>query len=152
MLRDTLNEAVKAAMRAKEAKRLGTLRLIMAAIKDRDLAPDGKAAGQDRIGDSDILQLLAKMIKQRRESITTYESAGRAELAQQERDEIGIIEEFMPKQMSEAEVRAAVAAAVAASGAQTIKDMGKVMAVLKGRFTGQMDFAKASGVVKDLLK
>lgn len=152
MLRDQLNDAVKAAMRAKQARRLGTLRLVMAAIKDRDLAPDGKPAGQDRIGDADILQLLAKMIKQRRESITTYESAGRADLAQQERDEIAVIEEFMPRQMSQGEVQAAVVAAIAEAGAQTIKDMGKVMAVLKGRHTGQMDFAKASGVVKELLK
>jgi uncharacterized protein YqeY len=152
MLRDTLSDAVKAAMRAKQPRRLGTLRLIMAAIKDRDLAPEPKPAGQDRIGDAEILQLLAKMIKQRRESITTYESAGRAELAQQERDEIAIIEEFMPKQMSEAEVRAAVTAAVTEAGAQTVKDMGKVMGILKGRYTGQMDFAKASGVVKDVLK
>ena len=152
MLRDQLNDAVKAAMRAREARRLGTLRLVMAAIKDRDLAPDGKPPGQDRVGDAEILQLLAKMIKQRRESITTYESAGRAELAQQERDEIGIIEEFMPKQMTEAEVRAAVATAITEAGAQTVKDMGKVMTMLKGRFTGQMDFSKASGVVKDLLK
>jgi uncharacterized protein YqeY len=152
MLRDQLNDAVKAAMRAKQARRLGTLRLVMAAIKDRDLAPDAKPAGQDRIGDADILQVLAKMIKQRRESITTYEAAGRAELAQQERDEIAVIEEFMPKQMSQGEVRAAVEAAIAEAGAVTIKDMGKVMAVLKGRHTGQMDFAKASGVVKELLK
>lgn len=147
MLRDQLNDAVKAAMRAKEARRLGTLRLVMAAIKDRDLAPDAKPPG-----DAEILQLLAKMIKQRRESITTYDSAGRADLAQQERDEIAIIEEFMPRQMSAGEVQAAVAAAIAEAGAQTVKDMGKVMTVLKSRHTGQMDFAKASGVVKELLK
>lgn len=147
MLRDQLTEAVKTAMRAKEARRLGTLRLVMAAIKDRDLTPDSKPAG-----DADILQLLAKMIKQRRESITTYDAAGRAELAQQERDEIAIIEEFLPKQMSDAEVSSAITAAISEAGAQSVKDMGKVMSVLKGRFTGQMDFGKASGMVKDLLK
>ncbi len=147
MLRDQLTEAVKTAMRAKEARRLGTLRLVMAAIKDLDLAPNSKT-----VGDAEILQLLAKMIKQRRESITIYEANARTELAQQEHDEIVIIEEFLPRQMTEAEVRSAIAAAITEAGAQTVKDMGKVMTVLKGRFTGQMDFGKASGVVKDLLK
>ena len=147
MLRDQLTEAVKTAMRARETRRLGTLRLVMAAIKDLDLAPNSKA-----VGDAEILQLLAKMIKQRRESIAIYEANARTELAQQERDEIVIIEEFLPKQMTEVEVRSAIAAAITESGAQTIKDMGKVMTVLKGRFTGQMDFGKASSVVKDLLK
>lgn len=149
MLREQLNEAYKAAMKAKEQKSVGTLRLINAALKDRDIAV--RPEGRERITDDEILEMLAKMIRQRRESITLYEQGGRLDLVQQESDEIAVIERFLPKQMSEAEVAAAVAAAVAETGAKGIKEMGKVMSVLKERFAGQMDFGKASAIVKQKL-
>ncbi|MBL8670215.1 MAG: GatB/YqeY domain-containing protein [Alphaproteobacteria bacterium] len=149
MLREQLNEAYKAAMKAKEQKSVGTLRLINAALKDRDIAV--RPEGRERLTDDEILEMLAKMIRQRRESITLYEQGGRLDLVQQESDEIAVIERFLPKQMSEAEVAAAVAAAVAETGAKGIKEMGKVMSVLKERFAGQMDFGKASAIVKQKL-
>jgi uncharacterized protein YqeY len=149
-LREQLNESMKEAMRAKAARRLSTVRLMLAAIKDRDIAnrtEDSKAL----IGDDEILLQLAKMIKQREESAATYDSGGRPELAQAEREEITIIQEFLPKQMSEAEVEAAAKGVIAEIGATSMKDMGKVIAALKERYAGQMDFAKASGLVKGLL-
>lgn len=149
-MRETINGAVKTAMKAKEAGRLSTLRLVNAAIKDRDIAVrvDGNLDGVD---DGEILGILAKMIKQRTESAKTYEEAGRLDLSEQEREEIKVIEEFMPKQMSESEVKAAVEKVIADTGADSIRDMGKVMSALKVAYAGQMDFGQAGSVVKDLL-
>jgi len=150
MLRARLNEALKAAMRAKDQRTLSTVRLILAALKDRDIAARGRG-NPDGIGEPEILQMLQTMIKQRRESITLYEQGGRLDLVDQERAEIAVIESFLPSQMDEAAIRDAVAAAIAESGASGLKDMGRVMAVMKERFAGQMDFARASGIVKSLL-
>ena len=147
MLRPQLNDQLKTAMLAKNARVVSTIRLILAALKDRDIAARSRGV-MDGIGDDEILSMLQSMIKQRRESISLYEQGGRLELAQQEQDEITIIETFLPKQMSEAETVEAIRAAIAEIGAGGIKDMGKVMAVLKGRFVGRMDFTKASALTK----
>ncbi len=144
-LRERFTEEMKAAMRAKEARRLSTIRLMMDAVQKQEIA------SKANISDDEVLTVLARMIKQREESAATYENGGRPELAQAERDEITVIREFMPKQMSADESREAVKAAIAATGAASVKDMGKVMAALKERYTGQMDFGKASGLVKELL-
>jgi len=149
-LRDKLQTALKEAMKAKEADRLSTLRLINAAIKDRDIASRGDG-GPEEIADSDILSVLGRMVKQRQESARAYEEGGRLELAEKEQAEIKVIEEFLPRQLDAAEVEAAIAAAIAEVGATSIRDMGKVMAVLKGKYTGQMDFGSAGPKVKDLL-
>ncbi|MGD9828304.1 MAG: GatB/YqeY domain-containing protein [Hyphomicrobiaceae bacterium] len=149
-MRERINDALKSAMKAQNKRRMSTLRLVTAAIKDRDIA--ARSSGKERITDGEILDVLAKMIKQRRESVETYEGAGRLELAEQEKEEITIIEEFLPRQLSEAETRAAVEAVMAEIGAQGLKDMGRTMAALKERFQGQMDFTKASALVKDALK
>ncbi|MFV3127898.1 GatB/YqeY domain-containing protein [Niveispirillum sp. KHB5.9] len=150
MLRQTLNEALKDAMRAKNSRAVATVRLILAALKDRDIAARG-TGNQDGIDDAALLAMLQTMVKQRRESITMYEQGGRVELAQQEREEIEIIEAFLPKQLDEAETREAIAALIAELGATGVKDMGKVMAELRGRFAGQMDFTKASALVRQKL-
>jgi uncharacterized protein YqeY len=149
-MRERINSALKDAMRAKEADRLSTLRLINAAIKDREIAVRGEGDGAD-VGDDAILAILGKMVKQRIESVRAYEEGGRIELADKERAEIKVIEEFLPRQLSEAEVEAAISEAIAEVGATSIRDMGKVMAALKAKFTGQMDFAKAGGTVKGRL-
>ncbi|MCB1549837.1 MAG: GatB/YqeY domain-containing protein [Hyphomicrobiaceae bacterium] len=149
-MRERINDALKSAMKAQNKRRMSTLRLVTAAIKDRDIA--ARSSGKERITDGEILDVLAKMIKQRRESVETYEGAGRLELAEQEKEEITIIEEFLPRQLSEAETRAAVEAVMAEIGAQGLKDMGRTMAALKERYQGQMDFTKASALVKDALK
>jgi uncharacterized protein YqeY len=149
-LRPGFSHALKDAMRARETRRLSTVRLIQTAIKDRDIANRG--LGKDPVSDDDILQILQKMVKQREESAKIYEDAGRAELATQEREEIDVIKGFMPEQLSDETVQELIKAAIAESGAQGLRDMGKVMAVLKEKHPGQMDFAKASGVVKELLK
>jgi uncharacterized protein YqeY len=149
-LREQINDSVKEAMKAKDAKRLGTLRLINAAIKDRDIAAR-TADSRDLLGDDELLGLLAKMIKQREDSVAAFETGNRPEMAQNERDEIALIREFMPQQMSAEETAAAVATVVADLGATTLKDMGKVMAALKERYAGQMDFGKAGAVVKQTL-
>jgi uncharacterized protein YqeY len=149
-LRERINDSVKDAMKAKDAKRLGTLRLINAAIKDRDIAAR-TADSRDLSSDDDLLGLLAKMIKQREDSITAYKAGNRADLVQNEEDEIAIIREFMPKQMSAEETQAAITHVIGDVGATSIKDMGKVMNALKERYAGQMDFGKASGTVKTLL-
>ncbi len=147
MLREQLSDALKDAMRAGEKRRTSTLRLILAAIKDRDIA--GRENGsRDLVGDDEVLQLLQKMVRQRRESIETFEKGGRMELADQEREEIVIIESFLPKQMSDAEIAAAVDASVAELGAVGLKDMGRVMAALRERYPGTMDFGKASAAAK----
>ncbi|WP_454850050.1 GatB/YqeY domain-containing protein [Rhizobium binxianense] len=150
MLRDQLATQLKEAMKAKNADRLGTVRLIQAAIKDRDIANRG--AGKGEASDDEILQILAKMVKQRDESAKIYEENARPELAAKERGEIAVIQDFLPKQLSDGEVRANIAAIIKETGAEGPKDMGKVMAALKERYAGQMDFAKASGAVKELLK
>jgi uncharacterized protein len=151
-MRERLTQAMKDAMRAKDQTRLTTIRLVLSAIKDHDLGikPVGGKAGEPA-GDAEITQILARMIKQRRDSIEAYEKAARPELAQKEKDEITLIEEFLPKQLGEAETREAVAAAIKETGAAGIKDMGKTMAVLKQRFAGQLDFGKASALVKEML-
>jgi uncharacterized protein len=149
MLRDDINTALKDAMKAGDARRVSTLRLVNAAFKNADIELRGQGKGP--LGEDEMLALLQKMIKQRQEAIELYEKGGRAELAQQEREEIAIIAGYLPKQMSEDEVKAAIAAAIAETGAAGIKDMGKVIAALKGKFAGKMDFAKASGLVKAML-
>jgi uncharacterized protein YqeY len=149
-LRGRIGEALKLAMKAKEADRLSTLRLITAAIKDRDIALRGEGR-DDGAGDPEVMQILGKMVKQRQESARAYEEGGRLELAGKELEEIGVIEEFLPRQLNEAETAAAVEAAIAAAGATSIRDMGRVMAELKGRFTGQMDFGAVGPMVKGKL-
>ena len=149
-LREQFNEQIKEAMKAKNAKRLSTLRMVTAALKDRDIAARTETS-RELLGDDEILQLLAKMIKQREESAAAYDTGNRPELAAGEREEIDIIRSFMPKQMSPEETKAAAQAVVVETGATAMKDMGKVMAVMKERFAGQMDFAKASATVKDIL-
>jgi uncharacterized protein len=144
-LRERLTEQMKLAMKAKNAPRLSAIRLMLDAVQKQDIAT------RSDISDDDVLTVLARMIKQREESAATYDSGGRPELAQGERDEIVVIREFMPKQMSADETSAAVKEAIATTGAASMKDMGKVMAALKERYAGQMDFAKASAAVKDLL-
>lgn len=146
MLRDDLQAAMKAAMKAKETRKLTTVRLILAAVKDRDITM--RTADDAPDDDAMILDILAKMVKQRRDSIVAYEEGGRCELAEQERDEIAIIESFMPRQLNEEELKAAVDAALADTGAQGLKDMGKVMGALKAKYAGQMDFGKAGAAVR----
>jgi|APEBP8051073178_1049388.scaffolds.fasta_scaffold00002_11 uncharacterized protein YqeY len=149
-MRDRLQAALKDAMRAKEAERLSTLRLINAAIKDRDIAARGE--GQDGgISDADILAVLGKMVKQRQESARAYDEGGRVDLAEKERNEINVIEEFLPRQLEAGEVEEAIAAAIAETGAASIRDMGKVMAALKAKYTGQMDFGAVGPRIKDRL-
>lgn len=149
-MRDQITAALKVAMKAKDVDRLSTLRLINAAIKDRDIALRG--TGDDGVvGDSEILAILGKMVKQRQESARAYEEGGRLELAEKELAEIKIIEDYLPRQLSEAESEAAVDSVIAKVGAESIRDMGKVMAELKDKYTGQMDFAKVGPLVKNRL-
>jgi uncharacterized protein YqeY len=145
-MRDTVTAALKVATKAQDKRRISTLRLMSAAIKDRDIA--ARTAGKGEATDAELLDLFAKMIRQREESEKIYADAGRAELAKQEAEEIVIIREFLPKQLSGAELDQAIAEALAKTGAASVKDMGKVMAELKARYAGQMDFAKASALVK----
>jgi uncharacterized protein YqeY len=149
MLRDDINNAVKEAMKAKEERKLSTLRMVNSTIKNADIAARGE--GKPPLGDADLLSVLQKMIKQRQESVELYDKGGRAELAAQEREEIAIISVYLPKQMSEADMNAAIASAIADTGAAGMKDMGKVVGVLKAKYAGQMDFGKASGLVKAAL-
>ena len=150
MIRDTLANSLKEALKAKNVRRTSTVRLIQTAIKDRDIAHRG--AGKDPVSDDEIMQILMKMIKQRDESAKIYADNDRPELAAQEREEIVIIKSFMPEQLSEEKVRELCAAVINETGAQGLRDMGKCISALKERYAGQMDFGKASGVVKDLLK
>ena len=145
-LRDQLRGAMKEAMKAKAVKRLGTVRLMLAAIQSREIETRVEPLPED-----EILGVLGRMIKQREDSATIYDSGGRPELASGERDEITVIREFMPQQLSPEETRAAVAQIIQATDATSMKDMGKVMAALKERYAGSMDFGKANGVVKELL-
>ena len=146
-LRDRINQSLKEAMKAREADRTSTLRLMNAAIKDRDIAARGD--GEDGpVGDEAVVALLGKMVKQRQESARAYEEGGRIDLADKERAEIVVIEEFLPRQLSAAEVEAAIAEAIAETEAASIRDMGRVMAALKARYTGQMDFGKVGAAIK----
>ena len=149
MLRESINDAMKSAMKSQEKLRLSTLRLVNAAIKNADI--EARTGGKGPLSDDDLLGLLQKMIKQRQESVELYDKGGRKELADQERGEIEIIKGFLPQQMSEAEAKAAIAAVIKETGALGMRDMGKVMAALKERHAGKMDFGKASGLVKSLL-
>ncbi len=149
-IRTRINVALKDAMRNKETTRLATLRLINAAIKDRDIA--ARAEGNDDgVADSEVLAILGKMVKQRQESARSYDEGGRLDLAERERSEITVIEDFLPKQLDDDEVAAAINAAITETGANSIRDMGKVMGVLKGKYTGQMDFGSVGPMVKDRL-
>jgi uncharacterized protein len=150
MLREKLNEALKEAMRGRDMAAVGTIRLILAKLKEVDIAARTEA-NREGVADDKILSMMQGMIKQRNESITLYEKGNRADLADKEKAEIGVIERFLPQQMDEAAVEAAVKEAVASSGAKSIKDMGGVMAALKTKYAGQMDFAKASAAVKKAL-
>ena len=150
-MRSRVNTALKQAMKDKAADRLSTLRLINAAIKDRDIAARGTNEEDAGVGDAEVLAILGKMTKQRQESARAYEEGGRLDLAERELNEVAVIEEFLPKQLDEDEIRAAVKAAVVETGAASIRDMGKVMGALKAKFTGQMDFGKVGPMVKDEL-
>jgi uncharacterized protein YqeY len=150
MLRERLTEELKTAMKAKDQRTVSTVRMILAALKERDIAVRDKG-NRDGIADPEIVELMQKLVRQRRDSIELYEKGGRPELAQQEAEEIAVIERYLPKAMDEAEATAAVAAAIAETGASTIKDMGRVMAHLKERYAGRMDFAKAGALVKQKL-
>ncbi len=149
MLREKFNIAMKEAMKSKDRRRLGTIRLIMAAVKDRDISV--RTESDSKVGDSEIIEILSKMVKQRKDSIKAYEDAGRLELAKQERDEIEIISEFLPRQFDQSEIETAVKDAIEKNGASGLKDIGKIMATLKGEYSGQMDFSKASALAKELL-
>lgn len=145
-MRDKITTALKTAMKTRDTDRLAALRLINAAIKDRDIAARGEGAPE--ISDAEIITVLTRMVKQRRESARAYEEAARLDLAEKEAAEISVIEDFLPRQMNEDEIEAAVAAVVAETGATTVRDIGKVMGFLKSRHAGEMDFAKAGAAVK----
>jgi uncharacterized protein YqeY len=149
MLRDDINNAVKEAMKAKNERKLGTLRMVNSTIKNADIEARGQ--GKPPLSDTEVLTVLQKMIKQRQEAIELYEKGGRVELAAQEREEIAVISAYLPKQMSDDEVKSAIAAVIAETNAAGIKDMGRVIGALKAKYAGQMDFAKASGLVKAAL-
>ena len=150
-MRTRVSDALKDAMRSKEADRLATLRLINAAIKDRDIALRGTDAEETGVSDTEVLAIMGRMVKQRQESARAYEEGGRLELAEKELQEIKVIEDFLPRQLDEEETEAAVIAAISEVEAESIRDMGKVMGVLKARYTGQMDFGKVGPLVKDKL-
>lgn len=148
-MRERINDDLKTAMKAGEKAKVGTLRLINSAIKSADI--DARPSGKDKITDAEILTVLVKMVKQRRDSVEQFSAGGRHDLADTELAEIVIIEAYLPKQMSEDDTRAAITGVIAEVGAASVKDMGKVMAALKEKYAGQMDFGKANGVVKGLL-
>jgi uncharacterized protein YqeY len=149
MLRDDINNDLKRAMKARDERRVSTLRLVNSALKYADIEAGGRDA--PALGDDELRSLLQKMIKQRQDAIELYEKGGRAELASREREEIAIIQTYLPQQMSEDEVKTAITQAIAGVGAAGMKDMGKVIAALKGKYAGRMDFAKASALVKAAL-
>lgn len=149
-MRERIGAALKDAMKSKDAARLSTLRLINAAIKDKDIALRGEG-GDATVGDPEVLAILGRMVKQRQESARAYEDGGRLELAEKELAEIRVIEDFLPRQLDAGEVGAAIRAAIAETGAASIRDMGKVMAALKARYTGRMDFGAVGPMVKDAL-
>ena len=148
-LRDRVNEELKAAMKAQDKRRMATLRLITAAFRDREIQARGSGSGE--LTEADLQAILAKMIKQRKESAEAYDAGGRPDLAAQEREEIAIIEEFLPRQLSEEEIRQAVDEVIAETGAESLKDMGRVMGALKAKYAGQMDMSQASRLVKERL-
>ncbi|WLT07926.1 GatB/YqeY domain-containing protein [Bartonella apihabitans] len=150
MLRDDINNALKTAMKEHDKARLSTLRLINAAVKDRDIANRGE--GKPAVDDTELQSILAKMIKQREELVKLYNEGGRPELAKAESDEIAVIREFLPRQLDENEVQKAIAEGLEATGAESLRDMGKVMAWLKDRYNGQMDFAKVGAAIREKLK
>tara|TARA_R110002110_G_scaffold238849_2_gene454624 strand:- start:2096 stop:2554 length:459 start_codon:yes stop_codon:yes gene_type:complete len=147
MLRDRLSEALKSSMKEKNQVAVSTLRLILTAVKDRDIAARSKGV-DDGISDSDILQVLQTMVRQRHDSIEMYRQGNRPELAAREAEEIEVIESFMPRQLGDAEIEAAIASVIEETGAASIKDMGKAMGALRERYAGQMDFGKASAMLK----
>ncbi|MGH1466906.1 MAG: GatB/YqeY domain-containing protein [Cognatishimia sp.] len=149
-LRAKITDALKQAMKDRAADRLSTLRLVSAAIKDMDIALRGEGR-EDGASEADVLQILSKMVKQRQESARTYEEGGRLDLAERETNEITIIEEFLPKKLSDDEVAAAIDVAISEVGASSIRDMGKIMGALKSKYTGQMDFGRVGAMVKDRL-
>jgi uncharacterized protein YqeY len=149
MMRDDINNAVKEAMKSKDERRLATLRMVNATIKNADI--EARGSGKPPLSDADLLGVLQKMIKQRQESVELYDKGGRSELAAQERAEIAVIAAYLPKQMSDDEVKTAISAIIAETGAAGMKDMGKVIAALKTKYAGQMDFGKASSLVKAAL-
>ena len=149
MLREEINTALKGAMKARDERRVSTLRLVNAAIKNADI--EAQLAGRPELADGDLVGILGKMIKQRQESVALYDAAGRKELADRERAEIDVISAYLPQQMSEPQVKAAIVQAIEQLGAKGIRDMGKVMAALKLGYAGRMDFGKASGLVKAML-
>ncbi|MFY9293823.1 MAG: GatB/YqeY domain-containing protein [Methylorubrum rhodinum] len=149
MLRERITAEMKDAMKAREQQKLSTIRMIQAALKDKDI--EARGLGKGETSDEDILALLQKMIKQRQEAANVYEQGGRPELAESERAEAQIIQTFLPQQLDEAETKAAIADAIAETGAAGPKDMGKVIGALKGKYTGRMDFGRASALVKDAL-
>ena len=150
MLREAFSERLKQAMRAKDARTLSTVRMILAGVKERDVAARG-SGNQEGIADPEILRLLQGMIKQRRESIALYRQGKRPELAQQEEEEIAVIESFLPQQMNDDQMAAAAKAAIAETGAAGVKDMGRVMGVLRERHAGVIDLARTGAIVKQLL-
>jgi uncharacterized protein len=150
-IRDQINADMKDAMKSGDKRKVATLRLMNAAIKDKDINARTEGHDSEKLPDSALLDLFAKMVKQRQDSISAYDQGGRAELAQQEREEMAIIQSYMPKQLSEAETKDAIAAIIKSVGASSVKDMGKVMAELKAKYSGQIDMAKAGGLVKGLL-
>ena len=145
MIRDDINNALKEAMKAKNERTVSTLRMVNAALKNADI--EARSTGKE-MGDAEVLGLLQKMIKQRQESVEMYKKGGRDDLVKQEEEEIAVISAYLPKQMSDAEVAAAIDAAIKETGAAGMKDIGKVIAILRGKYAGQMDFGKASGAVK----
>lgn len=149
-MQDRINEALKEAMLARDPVRTSTLRLMLAAIKDRDIAKRSED-GADPLGEAEMFQLFSKMVKQREESAQSYDEAGRMELAERERAEQAVIRAFLPRPMTEDEVQSAVQRAIEETGASSIRDMGKVMAILKANYAGRMDFATAGGAVKAAL-
>ncbi|MCW5751387.1 MAG: GatB/YqeY domain-containing protein [Alphaproteobacteria bacterium] len=151
MLRQRLNDGLKTALKAKEARRVSTIRLILAALKDRDIGAR-TADSREGISDEEIMNMLQTMVRQRRESIALYEQGARMDLAQQEQEEIEVIESFLPRQLSDEEIGAAVTKVVAEVGAKGIKDMGRTIAALKQQYAGQMDFSKAAQMVKRALQ
>ena len=150
MLRDDINNALKEAMKAKNERAVSTLRMVNSTLKNADI--EARGAGKPPLGDAEVLPVLQKMIKQRQESVEMYQKGGRADLVKQEQEEIAIITAYLPKQMSDAEMTAAIEAAIKDTGAAGMKDMGKVIGALKGKYAGQMDFGKASGLVKAKLQ
>ena len=149
MLRDDINNALKDAMKAKDERKVSTLRMINSSLKNADI--EARGGGKPALGDPETLALLQKMIKQRQESVELYQKGGRDDLVKQEQEEITIISAYLPAQMSEEEMKLAISAAITETGAAGIKDMGKVIGILRGKYAGQMDFAKASALVKGML-